>query len=451
MIRIDHSDVIDWLGALPDESATACFCDPPYGLSFMGKAWDHGIPSVDVWHEAWRVLKPGGLLLAFGGTRTWHRLAVNIEDAGFEMHDTVMWLYGSGFPKSHNIGKAIDREAGAEREVVGFGLHAAYRQSQPYGQGARQDGSIDTRSVTAPATPDASTWDGYGTALKPAFEPCLLFRKPRRGTYAQTAVEHGTGALWVDGARVGIEAHVNRTSAAPGGNGQRLHGGDGRNVENARLYSEQSKAKSPSVVYGRWPANVALVHDEGCGAECTDTCAVRVLGEQSGDVRSSGVFNRGQFHGDKQGAASIPINGDTGAMYSDIGTAARFFYHAKASRSEREAGLDGLDVVRIAANNHGNATDDSDDLSARWQTTVRNHHPTVKPLTVCEYMARLILPPVAYRSDAVLLVPYAGSGSEMIGAWQAGWHNIIGCELEQEYIEIAQRRIAHWCNQGVLL
>lgn len=358
----------DCLEVLPtlEPGYSACFCDPPYGLGFMGKAWDHGVPSADVWRLVYDLLAPGAVLLAFGGTRTWHRLAVAIEDAGFEVFDTLMWLYGGGFPKSHDISKAIDREAGAERHVA--------------------------------------TWQGYGTALKPAWEPIVAARKPREATYAQTAVEHGAGALWIDGARIGIEggdATVRFRTPGSGLAGVHVYSGgwSGDYLGPALRHPDSARHDAR----GRWPANLLLDEDSAA-----------MLDAQSGVSRSVGKSDLSPYNG-PNGYGTGDCDGwkgnwhKRGASHTDTGGASRFFYCAKASRAERGGG---------------------------------KHHPTVKPLAICEYLARLILPPEKYRDTARLLVPYAGSGSEMVGAIQAGWRNVTGIEWEGEYVEIAERRIA---------
>ena len=210
MPTIHNGDCIETMNAMPPESIDAIVTDPPYGLGFMGKKWD-GLPPSLEWAEAcYRVLKPGGHIAAFGGTRTWHRLAVAIEDAGFEMRDSLAWLYGSGFPKSHDIGKAIDKLAGHVREVVGQSPYAA-RRPNPMGgsvyemNAAGYDVSADL-TVTAPATPEAAQWDGWGTALKPAFEPIVLARKPlAEKTVARNVLAHGTGAINIDACRIATD------------------------------------------------------------------------------------------------------------------------------------------------------------------------------------------------------------------------------------------------------
>jgi site-specific DNA-methyltransferase (adenine-specific) len=257
--------------------------DPPYGLKFMGKKWDYNVPTVEVWTECLRVLKPGGHMLAFAGTRTQHRMAVRIEDAGFEIRDMIAWVYGSGFPKSLDVSKAIDKATGAEREVVGQRRGAVnpkgYKtDGNSQSGGAFADGEFD---ITAPATPEAQQWAGWGTALKPALEPITMARKPLAGTVAANVLEHGTGALNVDGCRVGEDTI--KTYGVRKGTGNALG---------------WSKYISPEDYVGvahngRWPAN--LIHD--------------------GTDEVVGLFPSGS-----------------------TGSAARFFYCPKASKRERGEG-----------------------------------------------------------------------------------------------------------------
>lgn len=411
--RLLQGDVLDVASGLPDNTYSAVFCDPPYGIKFMNKRWDHGVPSVAVWEQVYRVCKPGAVLMAFGGTRTWHRLAVNIEDAGWQMFDTIMYVYGSGFPKSANISKLIDAAAGAEREVVGV-RHDAAKLNRPgnhqYHEGYQRPWREDPQKweekkyITAPATPAAATWDGYGTALKPAYEPVLCFRKPLESTYAHSALTYGTGAINVDGCRVAHDEDCNLMKAQTDkdsmtGRGKVQQGGRHRDVLELK----------PS---GRWPAN--LIHSGDPEVmEVFDRAGVRTSKRNSiSDMRSQ-VNGSVALHDTKSLGRRDPEN-----SYSDTGSAARFFYCAKASTSERSAGLDS-----------------------------NNPHPTLKPLSLCEYLARLIVPPEAYRDGAQILIPYAGVGSEAIGAAKAGWRNITGIELDAEYCEINQRRFDHW--QGV--
>jgi len=298
-------DCLAVLPTLEAGSVDAIVTDPPYGLSFMGKDWDHGVPGEHFWREALRVAKPGAHLLAFGGTRTFHRLAVAIEDAGWEIRDTVMWVYGSGFPKSLDVSKAIDKAAGKKREVVG-------RKWESRGGGGLQRSMVNddnwqspeiTDAITAPATAAAALWDGWGTALKPAWEPIIVARKPLDGTVAANVLTHGTGGINIDGCRVGAESVVTTK-----GQGFRGSFGGGRNNNGGAIH------------VGRWPAN--LIHD---GSEEVVGLFPHVSSGQPMGVKAGGRLNcYGSF------AGGIPVTG-----YGDSGSAARFFYCAKASRSGR--------------------------------------------------------------------------------------------------------------------
>ncbi|NDG33597.1 site-specific DNA-methyltransferase, partial [bacterium] len=197
-LELINGDCLDKLKDLGDNSIDSIVTDPPYGLSFMGKKWDYDVPSVDIWKECLRVLKPGGHLLSFAGSRTYHRMAVRIEDAGFEIRDQIMWVYGSGFPKSLDVSKAIDKAAGAEREVVGSKVTGGIKRARPdNAEGFSNPYTVGQTAVpvTAPATPEAKQWEGWGTALKPAHEPIVMARKPIINTVAQNVLEYGTGAI----------------------------------------------------------------------------------------------------------------------------------------------------------------------------------------------------------------------------------------------------------------
>jgi site-specific DNA-methyltransferase (adenine-specific) len=278
---VHNGDCRKVMATLDAKSVDAIVSDPPYGLSFMGKGWDHGVPGVEFWTEAFRVAKPGAHLLAFGGTRTYHRLACAIEDAGWEIRDCVMWVYGNGFPKSHDVSKSIDKAAGVEREV----LSETFRGDRA-GTSAGIMGEAVPRIdvVTAPATDAARQWQGWGTALKPAWEPIIVARKPLVGTVAENVLTHGTGGINVDGCRVGTERVVSLKGLGQNAN---------MNDDNWKGISSRP---APTVSAGRWPAN--LIHD---GSD-------EVVG----------------------------LTGD----------AARFFYCAKASKADRDEGCDGLDELQ---------------------------------------------------------------------------------------------------------
>lgn len=246
-MKIHEGDCLEILPMLEAASVDAIVTDPPYGLGFMGKDWDHGVPGVPFWAEALRILKPGGHLVAFGGTRTYHRLTCALEDAGFEIRDCLMWLYGSGFPKSLDVSKAIDKAAGAERPDIG--ANPTYRADQTEAPSFTLQRNP---RLTGPATDAARQWSGWGTALKPAWEPIILARKPLVGTVAATVQEHGTGALNVDGCRLTASGEAQRQGAYRGGTP-------------AALAPEREGGKVYGPDLGRWPANLAL--DEAAAAQ----------------------------------------------------------------------------------------------------------------------------------------------------------------------------------------
>ena len=277
-----RGDCLNVLASMEPESVDAIVCDPPYGLGFMGRAWDALPPGVDWARLCLRVLKPGGHLVAFGGTRTVHRLATAIEDGGFEIRDLVSWLYWSGFPKSLDVSKAIDREAGAEREVLGFRDGTATRETCGDVEG-KGFGPVVT--MTAPATEAAKKWNGYGTALKPAQEPAVLARKPLCGTVAATVIKHGTGALNIDGCRF---AYGDEAWPGPGDVCDYTHSGaTGGATGGAQTYGTRQRADTKPSTLGRWPANIYAhpkasrsEREAGCerlpgrtGAEATDRTA----------------------------------------------------------------------------------------------------------------------------------------------------------------------------------
>lgn len=379
---LHHADCLDAMRTMEAESVDAIVTDPPYGLSFMGKGWDHGVPGVEFWSEALRVAKPGAHLLAFGGTRTFHRLACAIEDAGWEIRDCLSWLYGSGFPKSLDVSKAIDKAAGALSHE---------------GKSFRTDGGVGTASYhatidsrfyvrPAPATDNAVAWHGWGTALKPAWEPVILARKPLDGTVAANVLAHGTGAINVDGCRVpyGDEAvdfdATQRQQLSEGA----IKGAFGA----AALIGKEIPTYKPG---GRWPANVAL-----------DEEAAAMLDERTGTL-TSGMMRPTHTTAQRSVYGQNVAGGYTTMQtYGDSGGASRFFYTAKASRSERGEG---------------------------------NTHPTVKPLALMRWLVRLVCPP-----GGLVLDPFSGSGSTGVAALAEGMR-YVGCEREAEYVEISRRRL----------
>ncbi|THK38127.1 site-specific DNA-methyltransferase [Ensifer sp. MPMI2T] len=396
-VTLYGGDNRDVLKLLPDNSIDAIVTDPPYALvsitkrfgkpgsapakdvygrgaaGFMGRTWDTGEVAFSevFWAECLRVLKPGGHVVAFSGTRTYHRMTVAIEDAGFEIRDQLAWVYGSGFPKSHDVSKAIDKAAGIWRGRAG-----AVKQ-ETVGQAAKGT-EYERTDKGEPATPAPRAWDGWGTALKPAWEPIALARKPLDGTVAENVLEHGTGAINVDGCRVGDEVRMN----APGSTNERVAMGGG--------WREDAK---PTVAVGRWPANI--VHD---GSDEVVACFPEAAPAKSG--------MRGNQHSGRHGGlADIGGNIKEGTntlrgIDDNGGSAARFFYSAKADKQDR----------------------------------IGSKHPTVKPVDLMQWLCRLITP-----KGGVVLDPFAGSGSTGEAAWREGFSAIL-IEREEEYqADIAAR------------
>lgn len=414
-------DNVGVLRSLPDNSVDAVVTDPPYGFSFMGKKWDYDVPSVELWEECLRVLKPGGHLLSFAGTRTQHRMAVRIEDAGFEIRDMLAWVYGSGFPKSLDVSKAIDRLAGAEREKIGRGKGRTGAAAQPNGGSVHSDdnyqwpGEFD---ITAPATAAAKEWAGWGTALKPSMETITMARKPLgEGTVAANVLAWGTGGLNVDGCRIATSESTERPSGINVG----VFGADNRH---GMIRGGTS---------GRWPAN--FVHDGS--DEVVGMFPVTTSG--SGDKRQKKPSTFNACIEGRELGIPVGIGGDTGS-------AARFFYCAKASRSEREAGCEGLTERAVGMSNgaqiHGEGYAEGQGIGLNVVKRMRNVHPTIKPIALMRWLCRLVTPP-----DGVILDPFMGSGTTGAAAMLEGF-NFIGIERESEYIEIAQRRIAHWKDEA---
>ena len=412
-MRLINSDCIEAMKAMPENSVDSIVTDPPYELGFMGKSWDSsGIAfNVDVWREALRVLKPGGHLIAFSGSRTYHRMAVAIEDAGFEIRDQIMWVYGSGFPKSHNIAKTLDKSE--NKEVW---------ENNEYGGGNSKCDNCGKwmisgspcqcpKPVVEFKTAAAKQWQGWGTALKPAHEPIVLARKPLIGTVAANVLTHGTGGLNIDASRVGI-AEGDEPSAgkrtATFGNQDTVSGGDG---------SGGWVASS-----GRWPAN--FIHD---GSD--EVLALFPDTKATGSGRVSG-FRKGGASENSVGLAGIKNAADG---FSDSGSAARFFYCAKTSKRDRNEGLDGFEVKRPdTRSTTGMGTFDEKGVAAQT-----NHHPTVKPTTLMQYLVRLVTPP-----NGTVLDPFMGSGSTGKACAYEGF-DFIGIDQSAEYVEIARARIKY--------
>ena len=391
---------------MADNSVDSIVTDPPYGLSFMGKKWDYDVPGEDIWRECLRVLKPGGHLLAFAGTRTQHRMAVRIEDAGFEIRDMIAWVYGSGFPKSHNVGNAVDKSLGCENRG-----HAISSGSQIHPTTGKPRANGELLPKYEGRTDEGKKWAGFGTALKPAMEPITVARKPLVGTVAENVLAHGTGGLNIDGCRVGV-------------GDDRVGGGLAK-----ERFGINGMPQTSRPVGGRWPAN--LIHD---GSD-----EVVGLFPQSNGAAAPVAKGQKEFGGVIYG--KFKTGGDDGAsFYGDSGSAARFFYCAKASKKDRDEGLEGMDEKKMGFLNgaqlHGEGYDKGQDIGLNRVISRRNHHPTVKPTDLMRYLCRLVTPP-----GGIVLDPFAGSGSTGKACAVEGFR-FIGIEREAEYCEIARARIA---------
>lgn len=397
-ITLKHGDVVEQLKLIADNSVDAIVTDPPYNLSFMGKKWDtFGAPiEFQNWCTAWsreclRVLKPGGYFLSFGGTRTFHRTAAGIEDAGFVIKDCLSWNYGSGFPKSHNISKAIDKKAGAERKVIGM-------KKSPYTSTSRNDSEsigkhnvmvgddgYEMHPITAPATSEAEQWDGYGTALKPAWEPIILAQKPFKGTIVNNVLTHGVGGMNIDATRIGSELVE--------------AGRNGRTECKSESYGEKLLSGGGGASVGRFPANA--IFDEEAGA---------ILNEQSGDCKTGSIK---PYMSD--GSKSAFIADESFRNFSQpasSGGAARFFYCPKTPKKEKTC-----------------------------MGFVDNKHPTVKPIKLMEYLIKLVCPTAeAMGRQPVILDCFVGSGSTTLAANRLGV-DCIGIDADEESLVTANLRL----------
>lgn len=392
-MRIIEGDCREAMAAMDECVFDACVTDPPYELGFMGKAWDARGVAFDpaTWAAVLRVLKPGAHLLAFGGTRTFHRMAVAIEDAGFELRDTVMWMYGTGFPKSHDVAKAVHAQlvvggsSPTARRKAEMGEH--YTTGATYGrineERAMERVRADKRPI-APAAmrPEAAPWDGWGTALKPAWEPIIVARKPLIGTVAANVLAHGTGALNIDGCRIdapGVDLGRNNNARTDG---------------TSYVVQRETMRVDNSGGLGRWPANV--IHDGS--DEVLDAFAA--YGEKGGGPGGAIAYSQPDIRGDNFNRAS-ERQLRAGMSYGDTGTAARFFYSAKAGKEDRAG----------------------------------SKHPTVKPIALMRYLCRLVTPPGGHILD-----PFAGSGTTLAAAFHEGFEATV-IEQEAEHAADCRRRL----------
>lgn len=424
--QIICGDCLEVMKDWPDNCVDTIITDPPYGLSFMGKKWDYDVPCVKTWLECLRVLKPGGTLLCFAGSRTQHRMAVNVEDAGFILKDCIMWLYGSGFPKAMDISKQLQKKSGKEPVVVGQAKHGACNIAN--GNTFSDDNYEWKRhfDITAPTDAAAVLWNGWKShGLKPAYEPILVAMKPNEGSYANNALKHGVSGLNIDGARIPTcgEQVIRKGKLCD------IRGGNwvGSNSKRRDDLGIQIKKTPPQ---GRFPANVLL-----------DEVAAKMLDEQSGIRKSGGG-------GKIKGGAKRRVNtygqyaARSGIRQADSGYASRFFYCAKACPAERNARCEELPVKQKVFNGQSEkSSKELKDVEDRFTTKPSsNHHPTVKPLKLIEYLCTLTKTP----TGGVVLDCFGGSGTTALACINTGREYIL-IEKDPEYCEIANKRIS--CGQ----
>jgi hypothetical protein len=467
---LHNADILEWGNNYDGPLFHAALMDAPYEIAFMGRQWDNsGVAfQPETWAAIARCLHPGAFLFVFAGTINDDLISVAMRQAGLRKHHKMLsWSYGSGLQKSTRMDDKLDKRAGATREVIRTRKHAPKFAAAEFGYREKDNGynsrDRETFDETAPATEMAQTWAGhrYGLQhLKPAVEPVLVFQKPYAGDALRSITATGAGAINIDQARIGTEGGGTRCPHYPG---------PCRGHDNG-IYAPTFHGEAPTGDMGRWPANLALSHHPACNGACHPDCAVRRLGEQSGvSVSTQGAYGgpggqNGIYHsiGGRQRDAGI----------GDTGTAARFFYNAdwqyerleasdqigyfaKPSKAEKEAGLDPMHVALLellTGETHGEfngaAVGDGrktpiDNPFQRGKKVRRNTHTTLKAISLTRWLATLLLPPDAYAPRR-LLVPFAGVGSEMIGAMLAGWDEIEGVELEAEHVRIGRPRLAYW-------
>ena len=350
------------------------------------------------------MLKPGAMIMAFGGTRTYHRLTCSIEDAGFEIRDCIMWVYGSGFPKSHDISKAIDKKAGAKRKI---NLMPTKKGNLPEQAGDISLGATGMTDTSLPITKEAQLWQGYGTALKPAYEPIILAMKPLEGTFAENALKWGVAGLWIDGGRVDTEGDTTNERDCTRIMGAGVPDSRGAGIQEGFKYNSQ----------GRFPAN--LIHD---GSQQVLDLFPETKSGKGGDGSATSIFNQASAQEHKIG-------------HNDSGSAARFFYCAKASKNERNKGCEGLPLGEPPASARSKP---AEGRTAPLGKPRNNFHPCVKPLKLMEYLCTISRTP----PGGIVMDPFLGSGTTALAAVNSG-RQYIGIERDAEYCEIARKRIEH--------
>ena len=406
---IFNGDNIQVLRTLPDNSVDSVVTDPPYGLRFFGEKWDYDVPSVELWKECYRILKPGGHLLSFGGSKTYHRMAIKVEDAGFEIRDQIMWVYGSGFPKSHNVGLSIDKLLGHPDRGHRIATASRTHPDGTFEPNGEKLLPYETKSE------EAKPFEGFGTALKPAHEPIVMARKPFKGSVAKNVLKWNTGGINIDECRIGGDEIITN--------------GYGKN---GFVASENYK---PSCHIGRFPANIIFDEEAGMG-----------LDEQSG-ITSQGHWSKTKTTGFGKFGNGKTIYKGIGKKDKVKGGASRFFYCAKASKKEREEGLESFQVKPHGIGSTYAGNQNSSNISGnpeRKTNPKKNFHPTVKPKALMQYLIRLVTP-----KNGTTVDPFFGSGTSGISALREENFKFIGIEKEKEYFDISVERCQYEYQQSL--
>jgi DNA modification methylase len=409
--KIINGNNIDVLKQYPDNHFDSIITDPPYGIDFLGKAWDANTGALETYQECMRVLKPGGHILAFSAARTYHHLAITLEQAGFEIRDQIMWIYSSGFPKSQDIGKQIQKKLGVKKtkkikthDIRNNGL-------------LEKKGSVELEQVVA-TDPEAKEWSGWGTQLKPAHEPICMARKPMKQTIAKNCQEWGVGALNIDACRVSTNDEF--------GGGRKASSGD-------FVQGYEHDGWAPGSDLGRFPANV--IHD---GSDEVVALFPNSSGA-GGSIPKTKITGYGEFGG---GSSTYTPDQRT-PFNSGSGSAARFFYCPKVNRKERHIGFDQLPPVydRREEGLSSAGIQGIQKLNGEKKTDGGNNHPTVKPVELMKYLIKLVTP-----NNGKVLDPFCGSGSTGMAAVELG-HEFVGCDLDPNYCKIAEARIVAWTKK----
>ena len=456
--KLINGDMLIEIDKLEENSIDCIITDPPYELNFMGKDWDNAGVSFnkETWRKCLRVLKPGGHMLVFGGSRTSHRIACAIEDAGFEIRDTIMWLYGSGFPKSMNIGLALDKRNGVESKVVGVNQDILTKQKKDlelghrkivdsFNAGAedRNNGFVTvSAAVKEPVSEEGKKWKGWGTQLKPSYEPIIIARKPIDGSIMDNVIKYGVGGINIDECRIPFENTANaatnplyRTQ-----NGYKWN----KDFDSKSDVTGFSTSKTFANNLGRFPANTILTYDD---SDYDEVCGGFPLGGQNGSISKRYKMNN-QVYGEYGYC-------NTWEAYNDSGSASRYFYCAKATTKDRDEGLDCFDVTITGELQGGRKERSAGSLRVRTDGSIgvnpyagngapkRNIHPTVKPTELMQYLVKLVAP-----KGAIILDPFMGSGSTgKAVAYENNERNMnykfIGIELDSTYMDIAKARILY--------